>query len=276
MIIDKTHTSESDRWDTSAEEYATLAKNVAFFRESASKLVQSVALPSDAVIADVGCGSSGLVQRAIFETHPNISVLYCVDVSPKMLRVLARAHTGPRIRFIHAKAERLSEIILNPIDTIFVNSAIWLFNVSAALEQFERLLRHEGQLAFTIAEWDLCESASPPQRANQRYELIEEELHCRRLPPKKTKGSPEKYSLPEIAEALEKNGFSVEEIQSHETIMTMADWTNFYSIKAIASRSLPYLRVDTALEVLTAAIRRFAEYGQVDSIAWKLLRARRR
>ncbi|MFZ2752626.1 MAG: class I SAM-dependent methyltransferase [Lysobacteraceae bacterium] len=266
--------NEAARWNPSAEHYALAVANIQYYLDSAGAIAELVAPSAPTRVMSLGCGSSGFLEKELLLRVPDIRNLCCIDISSAMLDSLRLRLDNPKASFVECAAENLADLDLPAFDCIVCSSALWLFDLDVALPAIADKLADHGSLAFSIAEWDLQDSDSPRPRP-RRYQLIDEELQRRHLPPKPSDGSTRKLTFPQLDAALRKAGLQITDQMTRTTAMTGRDWQQFYAIPAIAIRSLPHIRQDMALEVLEAAMSSFPENGPGDPIGWRAIKVRK-
>lgn len=266
--------NESMRWNTSAEHYALAVTSIQYYLDSSDAIAGLVAPEGLSAVMSLGCGSSGYLETELLRLAPGIRNMCCIDISPAMIDSIRLRLKDPRVSFVECAAEKLAELDSPPFDCVVCSSALWLFDLDIALPAIAGKLVDNGSLAFSIAEWDL-EDLDAPRPRPRRYQLIDEELKRRHLPPKPSDGSVRKLTFSQLEATLGKAGLQITDEVTRTTTMMGRDWQQFYSIPAIAMRSLPHIHLDTALGVLEAAMSGFPADGPGDSIGWRALHCRR-
>lgn len=254
-------------WDSSAKAYSEIAPKLAFYQETANKILAKASIQPRMSLVDLAAGSSAILENLILRAVPEIKVIYCVDSSSEMLQELRNKVTNDKIRFIHSAAEHLSQFV-PPVHRILCNAAIWNFNVHTAFAEIWRSLQAGGQFLFTIAEWDI---KSERALAHPKYDQIDQELRYRGLPPKLSRGSEEKIAVEDLLADLEKTGFKDISTTPFSVSADAHDYELFYQIPAIAAKSLPHIPTKMAVDVLTCAMKRLS--GVLPPVSWLLIEA---
>jgi SAM-dependent methyltransferase len=262
--------NEDDRWTPSAELYASLAPQISYYAETARAIVDLAAPRSARVAMSVGCGSSAYLERLLLDRMNRLEVLYCVDISRGMIDTLRARLKDPRVVFLCHSADDLDSSGISDIECAVCSSAIWLFNLDRALPAISRVLTLGGTLTFSIAEWDLADSPARIGSA-RRYGLIDDELARQGHPPKQSRGSQDKMPRADLYRALLSAGLSRTSEVNGATSMTGRDWRHFYSIPAIAARSIPHVPTQVGLQVLGDAMSRFKADDNADDLHWTII-----
>lgn len=239
---------EIDRWSSSADLYRKYAPRISYYTESAKSLVDMATYSDGMLIADIGCGSSGIVLDLIQERQKDVK-LFAIDACLQMLKSLQENRNYANETYLCCRAENIHDVI-HEIDRVFVNSAIWLFPMIHALKSFSYCLSDRGRLFFNFSEWDFYFD----DYSNEvRYFYIENELELRGLRRKKGHGSLIKYRLNDIEEILSVQELEIINTKIFDIEMTIDDWINFYRIPAITKRSFPDIPHAIAFDVIRSA-----------------------
>lgn len=248
-------------WAASAEQYSRISRKINYYRESATLLAKRVLPDDNLCVCDLACGSNQLLAEAIAKIVGPSSLLYCVDESSDMLCfALRQARTSSPILFTICKAEQIGSRFVDHFDYVLVNSAYWMFNEQDASKSIFDSLKLGGQLIFNIAEWDITLNV---QTVQLRYDIIDGVLIEHGYLKKPHRGRADKVTFASVETALKSVGFGDITVSCHATAMTLMDWKYFYSIEAIASKSIPHIAPASAVEVLQIALDRQFEAGAI-------------
>lgn len=275
LMRKKSKMTEATRWANSAEIYAEISPHIPYYFDSSRAIAEFAAVKTPRSMMSLGCGSSGLLENLLLSSIHGLESMYCVDISVAMLNALKSRVFDPRVSFLELSADDLNSVNLLPVDCIVCSSALWLFDLPVALPAIGKKISVGGDFIFTIAEWDLADYQLPSV-SQMRYRLIDETLNRRSLPPKPSRGSIAKITTNELYRQLNIAGLEISQEISTTSKMKGADWEDFYSIPAIAARSLPHLELSLSLDVLQEAMSKIGSLNYGDTLNWRLLQCKRR
>src|SRR5688500_5360294 len=155
------HTMRSDLSDIADgfnRRAASYAKND-WHRRCAERLVALCRIQRGERVLDAGTGTGFAAIAAAREVGPDGHVLG-IDVSSGMLREAREAVDAAGLRHIDLRegdATRLPDLTAASLDVVTCAAALLYMPVAAALEEWHRLLKEGGRVAFST----MC-SGSPP------------------------------------------------------------------------------------------------------------------
>jgi ubiquinone/menaquinone biosynthesis C-methylase UbiE len=148
--------SAGDSWgeDDNARRYDAYAREHRSYRDTSRDLI-AFALPSaeagvaDAAVLDLACGTGATTREILAVLGPDGRVTG-VDKSAAMLGVAATSISDLRATWIQARAESVDQYVIEPVDAVLCNSAIWQTDVAATAIAVRAVMRAGGRFAFNV------------------------------------------------------------------------------------------------------------------------------
>jgi len=154
--------SRRDSWgeDDNAVRYDAFARLYPMYRQTSRDLVMLAGPSADAVVVDLACGTGTTTAEILSVLGPDGKVIGA-DKSPAMLAVAARSVPDRRVRWIEAAAENIDHHLVEPVDAVVCNSAIWQTDVAATAAAVRDVLANEGRFVFNVGSGFLEECEDP-------------------------------------------------------------------------------------------------------------------
>lgn len=245
-------------WDLpeNAAAYARFCREFPMYRETSATLADLAGLETAELVVDLACGT-GVTTRAILERLSPAGRVIALDGSAAMLAEAGSEVVESRVRWVHARAEALTDHVDGPADAVVCNSAFWQTDMPAAAEAVAGVLRPDGRFVFNIGSDVLRLPDSGEQRSTPSlFELMwaATVLHhgfVPRLPPRAAPHTPES-----IVALLETAGFEVEEPRIVEQVHTPESDRAWLSIPLFTDRRFPGLSYEQRMDALATAYER--------------------
>ena len=252
-----------------------------FYQEVNRRLVQLAGLRPGARVVDLGAGT-GAVTRMLVEqvASPDAaSEVIAVEPSESALEVARRNVEnlgGAVVRFVQGGAEKLSQIVLRPVDAVFFCNAIHLVREKAnVMQEVGRTLRKGGVFSFNTS---FFEGAEPPESLQFYRRWMMKALRILRsqygLSPDKSLRAIARQPLSrdEYIALLKENGFRIRENQILPVPMTLKGFEDISEYSLFIEGAMPGVPLDKGSQALKQGAREaFQELGIETSPRYWLL-----
>ncbi|GAA1022111.1 hypothetical protein Aple_064690 [Acrocarpospora pleiomorpha] len=160
-------------WDDelNAELYDRFTRQHPLYADTSRDLVSRADLTDKRLIVDL-CAGTGVTAAIALEAMPIDGRVICVDSAKAMQTVGRRTLNDPRITWITARAEDVSDHITATVDAVVCNSAIWKTNTPATFAAVKRILRPGGRFVFNIGG-GFADLSDPDDRARTTPSLTD-------------------------------------------------------------------------------------------------------
>lgn len=136
--------------DTNAEAYAAFTRAHPMYDATSRDLALRADLADAQLVVDL-CGGAGATACAILDLIPAGTRVVSLDNAAAMQRVGRRTLTDPRLSWITAPAEELTDHVpAGSVDAVVCNSAIWKTDTPTVFAAVARVLRPGGRFVFNI------------------------------------------------------------------------------------------------------------------------------
>jgi trans-aconitate methyltransferase len=248
-------------WDgQSSMLYAAYCDKHDTYSVTSAHLVELVAdsVASPTRVVDLACGT-GVTSLAVRSRFGNGVEIIGVDRAEHMLDI---ARTNPLlwdVKFVHAKAELISDHVEPYIDAILCNSAFWLMNMPAVLRHAWSLLSPGGVFAFSCPGYLLRERGNHALLSEMPALMLsfaEKASSSSFTPSTGWVGSD--YSLSEAAleRMADAAGFALSRRKSLVVLETNQATYDAMQIPAILERYFPAISPHKRLEVLESLFKK--------------------
>ncbi|MFJ2101333.1 class I SAM-dependent methyltransferase [Streptomyces anulatus] len=139
-------------WDepANAQAYEAFTRAFPMYDTTSRDLARRAQLDNADLVVDL-CGGAGATARALLDLLPARARVVSLDSAGAMQQVGARTLTDPRLTWVTAFAEQLSDHLApGSVDAVVCNSALWKTDVPAVCEAAARVLRPQGRFVFNI------------------------------------------------------------------------------------------------------------------------------
>lgn len=139
-------------WDeeATAAAYAAFTRAFPMYAATSRDLARRARLGDCRLIVDL-CGGAGATAEAILALGPAHARVISLDSAAAMQDAGRRTLTEPRLSWVTAPAERLTEHIpAGRADAVVCNSAIWKTDIAAVFAGVAAVLRPGGRFVFNI------------------------------------------------------------------------------------------------------------------------------
>ncbi|MFC4016007.1 class I SAM-dependent methyltransferase [Nonomuraea purpurea] len=245
-----------------ADSYARFVQNYSPYADASRDLALRAGIGGEHVVIDL-CGGTGVAAVTLLEGMPPHARIISVDGSAAMQEAGRRVYDDPRITWVTCKAEQLADHILEMVDAVVCNSAIWMTDTRATFAAVKAILRPGGRFVFNIpgraaglrdAAPALLEMIDVIARADYGYVPPHDERLNRPL-------------LPGLLQAqLAEAGFSTLETEIVAQPCSVEAMRAWLSIPCFA-RPAGQLRHEQRLEILEKAYS-LVDRNQVSHIEW--------
>lgn len=143
---------EGGAWDDelTAARYAEFCERHSMYAATSADLVRLAGVAGDMTVVDVACGT-GQTTAALLAALGSGARVHAVDSSTAMLGEARRRIDDPRVRWHHATAEALADILpTGAADAVVCNSAIWQTRMDETFAAIAAVLRPGGRFACNI------------------------------------------------------------------------------------------------------------------------------
>lgn len=244
-----------------------------FYKDVIKRLVSLSDLKPGQRVLDLGAGT-GAVTKLLIEEVAGDAAAEVIAVEPSASAIaIARRNlgeiSGSVVRFVQAKAERLSEIVKKPVDAVFFCNAIHLVKEKARIvEDIWGSLRHGGSFSFNTTFFD---GAEPPESRQfyKRWMLRALRLLKGRynLSPSREKvEARQRLSEEEYDRLVLDHGFSVKSKEMIKVDMPLESFEDISGYELWIKGVLPGIPLEIGAEVLKDAVRdTFTDLGLTSS-----------
>lgn len=257
-----THSQSTPSATTGAEDYSFNAfARQPFYQEENSRLVDLIGLQTGNRVIDLACGPGEITRKVLDKVRGDGAWILGVDMSPETLEEARRQFTDvtdAEVSFENSRAEDLSNIISEPVDSVVFCNAIHLVdNKPDVLAGIKGALKPGGLFAFnsTFYSGSIVEGTEPFYRRwmMRSLRLLKSEHG---LSPVKNKVMARQQLTPEEYKALLTDaGFSIRDERVIPIEVPIEGWLSICSFSDFVEGALPGVQIETASEVLRATIR---------------------
>lgn len=267
-------------WDTreNAALYAEYCQRFPKYHETSSDLVELLPVATSRLVVDLACGT-GATTEVILRSLPVDGRVVAVDAASAMLDIASEAVPDPRVNWIRARAEELSEHMDEPADLVLCNSAIWQMDMPAVLRDVRRILHPRGGFAFNIGREFMVlpltdEELNP--RAPSLFQLMQAAAvlyHGFAPPMLGQRGRP--LTMDSVQSMLHAAGFNLEQKKIIEHAESYESQRAWLSIPVFTERQFGSLPYERRMEALGEAYERLDGRSRSSS-RWAVFVARAR
>ena len=241
----------------------------AFYKDVIKRLVALADLKPGQRVLDLGAGT-GAVTKLLLEKVAGGPHSEVIAVEPSASAIdIAKQNLGEAkgavVRFVHAGAERLTEIARKPVDAVFFCNAIHLVKEKArVMEDVWSSLRKGGVFSFNTTFFD---GAEPPesQQFYKRWMLKALRLLKGRYDLRPTREKAEarqRLSEEEYDRLVLDHGFALKRKEMVKVDMPLESFEDISGYELWIQGVLPGVPLAIGAEVLTDAVREtFADLG---------------
>ncbi|WP_326681662.1 class I SAM-dependent methyltransferase [Streptomyces sp. NBC_01237] len=139
-------------WDepANAQAYEAFTRAFPMYDTTSRDLARRAQLDNADLVVDL-CGGAGATARALLDLLPARARVVSLDSAAAMQQVGRRTLPDPRLTWVTASAEQLSNHLApGSVDVVVCNSALWKTDVPAVCEAAARVLRPQGRFVFNI------------------------------------------------------------------------------------------------------------------------------
>lgn len=247
-------------WDepANAQAYEAFTRAFPMYDTTSRDLARRAQLDNADLVVDL-CGGAGATARALLDLLPARARVVSLDSAAAMQEVGRRTLPDPRLTWVTASAEQLSDHLApGSVDAVVCNSALWKTDVPAVCEAAARVLRPQGRFVFNIGG-GLAGVRHPDEETSARPSLntlirqIAEADHGYIAPPPGR--TDPKLPLETITKHLNSAGLYVTDAEVTAQHSTMAEKRAWLSIPLFARPEGNFTH-EQRMEILEAAYAR--------------------
>ncbi len=250
-----------------------------FYKDVIKQLVSLADLKPGQRVVDLGAGT-GAVTQLLLEKVAGSANSEVIAVEPSASAIaIARRNLGEAkgavVRFVQAKAERISEIVKNPVDAVFFCNAIHLVKEKVrVVEDVWGSLRQGGVFSFNTTFFD---GAEPPESRQfyKRWMLRALRLLKGRYnlsPTREKTQARQRLSEEEYDRLVLDHGFALKNKAMVKVDMPLESFEDISGYELWINGVLPGIPLEIGAEVLTDAVRdTFADLNLTSSPRYWLL-----
>lgn len=257
-----THSQSTSSATAGAEDYSFNAfARQPFYQEENSRLVDLIGLQTGNRVIDLACGPGEITRKILDKVRGDGAWILGVDMSPDTLEEAQRQFTDvtdAEVSFENSRAEDLSNIISEPVDSVVFCNAIHLVdNKPDVLEGIKSALKPGGLFAFnsTFYSGSIVEGTEPFYRRWMMRSLRLLKSEHGLSPVKNKVMARQQLTSEEYKALLTDAGFSIRDERVIPIEVPIEGWLSICSFSDFVEGALPGVQIETASEVLRATIR---------------------
>lgn len=254
-----------------------------FYQEVNRRLVMLTQLRPGEHVVDLGAGTGAVTRLLAEQVRNHNGEVIAIEPSESAIEVARRnleSLTGVVVRFMQGSAERLSQLVMRPVDRVFFCNAIHLVHEKDdVLREINRTLKENGTFSFNTSFYQGAEPAES-ERFYKRWMMralrfLKDEYG---MSPDRTKVEARlRLTEEEYIGLLEKNGFRVGTREVVTVQMPLKSFEDISEYSLWIEGVLPGVPLDIGAEALKHGCRAaFEELGlETSPRNWLLVVARR-
>lgn len=254
-----------------------------FYLEVNRRLVMLTQLKPGGHVVDLGAGTGAVTRLLAEQVRNHDGEVIAIEPSESAIE-LARRNlenlTDVMVRWVQGSAERLSQLVMKPVDAVFFCNAIHLVHEKDdVLRQIKGTLKPDGTFSFNTSFYQGAEPAEA-ERFYKRWMLralrfLKENYH---MSPDRTKVEARlRLTEEEYIDLLKKNGFNVRNREVVTVQMPLESFEDISEYSLWIEGVLPGVPLEIGAEALKHGAREaFEELGlQSSPRNWLLVVASR-
>ena len=243
-------------WDGSADEWDNFEANYPIYSDSMESLFDFGDISPHHKVLDIGCGTGRALKNQV-KSIEGVS-LFLLDKSPQMIKKAEKMLSDyENVKFIVADAKKplFGAFKNEKFDRIIIHFSFPSFiDNSHPIESFARnwknYLKRDGELLIAIHN-SFIECDTPSKFKNWSDPLREEiritiESKKKELTPHLRQDSRRKFTIDEIKEGFEKEGFYLKDHLSKTYERTMRDRITMWKVPAVSSSFIDIKEIGVA------------------------------
>lgn len=246
--------------------YERYIQTFPYYTTISSRLIALADIQPGMIAVDLACGT-GIVTRQVVPIVGHYGLVIGVDSSEAVLDVAQQVIHASNVRFLHARAETIHEVLeKETIDIVLCNSAFWKCEPLATLHAVSTILKPEGRFVLNLVE-NYTRKQAQWQLPTAFQQLLLEVARERGIPAPERK-IPRLFigeqSIENLIRMTSLIVVSKEQLEMHRTPEEVVE---FFKIPAMAELYFPDVAYEVVESLFTQASQRF-NHERVYSEIW--------